>query len=176
MTTSAFREEVAKQIGALSKGDDPDAKITFDNSLSAEQRKYVHHIAQQFGLKSQSTGKGANRCIAIWRCKRLDEKRAQPGPNDDHLIPDVQITTELLQEITSKLPPMQGEPNDPGPAPPMQVESLAELQLGRFAHSQQFPNHASSVSNGNSGENGASGSTKAKKVDKGFKFSQYNKK
>ncbi len=79
MTTAAFRNEVSQQMAALVRSDDPDASITFDSTLSSENRKYVHHLAEQFGLRHKSAGKGAGRCITVSRCEHKDKKRNQEG-------------------------------------------------------------------------------------------------
>eukprot|EP00929_Paragymnodinium_shiwhaense_P114664 TRINITY_DN8312_c1_g1_i1.p1 TRINITY_DN8312_c1_g1~~TRINITY_DN8312_c1_g1_i1.p1 ORF type:complete len:1171 (+),score=262.54 TRINITY_DN8312_c1_g1_i1:100-3612(+) len=68
MTTSeSFRREVADKVDSILNASDPRASVAFSSCLSAEERKYVHHIAEQFGLRHDSTGKGDARFITVCR-------------------------------------------------------------------------------------------------------------
>ncbi|XP_067938898.1 uncharacterized protein [Watersipora subatra] len=41
--------------------------LVFSNEFSSDDRKVLHQLAQTYGLKSQSRGKGPNRCLTVTR-------------------------------------------------------------------------------------------------------------
>lgn len=66
MTTSeSFRKEVAEKLDVVVKSLDARASVAFPSCLSAEERKYVHHLAEQFGLRHESKGRGDARFISV---------------------------------------------------------------------------------------------------------------
>ncbi|CAK9042576.1 unnamed protein product [Durusdinium trenchii] len=65
MTSESFRKEVAERLDAVVKSLEPRASVAFPSCLSAEERKYVHHLAEQFGLKHESKGRGDARFISV---------------------------------------------------------------------------------------------------------------
>ena len=62
---SVLRE--TRQLTELKTAPPGAEPISFPADLSSVERKYVHAQAQQMGLKSQSTGKGAERYIQIFQ-------------------------------------------------------------------------------------------------------------
>lgn len=80
MTTESFRKEVAARIDEIVKSSDPAYTFAFPSCLSAEERKYVHHISEQFGLKHDSKGRGDARHIVVWRdVAKLDRRQLTSG-------------------------------------------------------------------------------------------------
>eukprot|EP00928_Gymnodinium_smaydae_P086237 TRINITY_DN7015_c0_g3_i3.p1 TRINITY_DN7015_c0_g3~~TRINITY_DN7015_c0_g3_i3.p1 ORF type:complete len:1283 (+),score=277.09 TRINITY_DN7015_c0_g3_i3:94-3849(+) len=68
MTTSeAFRRETGNRIREVLESEDPFHSFSFPSCLSAEERKYIHHVSEQFGLRHDSSGKGDARFITIRR-------------------------------------------------------------------------------------------------------------
>lgn len=41
--------------------------LIFSKEFTSDDRKVLHQMSQQFGLKSQSRGKGENRCLTVSR-------------------------------------------------------------------------------------------------------------
>ncbi|CAD7923399.1 unnamed protein product [Amoebophrya sp. A120] len=68
MTTESFRKDISRQLSELvEKGNEDDkAFIAFASSLSSADRKYVHRIAEGFGLFTLSEGSGADRHIRVY--------------------------------------------------------------------------------------------------------------
>eukprot|EP00435_Cladocopium_sp_Y103_P045014 s2034_g12.t2 len=57
--------EVAEKLDVVVKSSDARASVAFSSCLSAEERKYVHHLAEQFGLRHESKGRGDARFISV---------------------------------------------------------------------------------------------------------------
>lgn len=55
-------------------------KVTFDASLTSDERKFVHKISQDFGLKSKSQGKDAKRFITVTKKGGNTQKVAGVAP------------------------------------------------------------------------------------------------
>eukprot|EP00439_Symbiodinium_sp_Y106_P011260 s4620_g1.t1 len=80
MTTSeSFRKDVAEKLDAVIKSSDGEASVSFPSCLSAEERKYIHHIAEQFGLKHESKGRGDARFICVSRDLAKARRRGLQG-------------------------------------------------------------------------------------------------
>jgi len=58
MTTESFRRDISRQLSDLAalKDTDKDAKVEFPTSFSSADRKYVHRMAESFGLWTRSDG------------------------------------------------------------------------------------------------------------------------
>ncbi|CAJ1352753.1 unnamed protein product, partial [Effrenium voratum] len=65
MTLESFRKDVSERLDVVVKSADPQVSVSFSSCLSAEERKYIHHIAERFGLKHESTGRGDARFIWV---------------------------------------------------------------------------------------------------------------
>ncbi|CAK9042479.1 unnamed protein product [Durusdinium trenchii] len=82
MTSESFRKEVAERLDAVVKSLEPRASVAFPSCLSAEERKYVHHLAEQFGLKHESKGRGDARFISVSKDPgKVRESLALGGPS-----------------------------------------------------------------------------------------------
>ncbi|CAD7930194.1 unnamed protein product [Amoebophrya sp. A25] len=68
MTTESFRKDVSRQLSELQAKteSEPEAFIAFPASLSSADRKYVHRIAEGFGLFTLSQGEGPERHIRVF--------------------------------------------------------------------------------------------------------------
>lgn len=66
-TSEAFRREVAGRIDEVLASTVPGFRVAFPSCISAAERKYIHLVAEQFGLKHDSRGKGDARHITVWR-------------------------------------------------------------------------------------------------------------
>lgn len=55
-------------------------QIAFSSSLTSDERKFVHKIAQEFGLKSKSQGKDDNRFITVLKRKENIQKSSGLTP------------------------------------------------------------------------------------------------
>lgn len=79
MATEAFRKQVSRQLTELQDGTGPPS-ISFPATLSSEERKYIHHLCHQFGLKSKSKGNGANRYLTVERKANASKGKGSGGP------------------------------------------------------------------------------------------------
>ncbi|XP_042863704.1 3'-5' RNA helicase YTHDC2-like [Penaeus japonicus] len=57
---------VALALKKLMQNDDQ-KELEFPSSLTSEERKYIHFVAQQMGLKSKSRGKGSSRYLTVYK-------------------------------------------------------------------------------------------------------------
>lgn len=55
-------------------------KVVFDSSLTSDERKFVHKISQDFGLKSKSQGKDEKRFITVTKKSGNTQKIAGVAP------------------------------------------------------------------------------------------------
>ena len=68
MTTEGFRREISAALQELADKieTDPEANHAFPTSYSSADRKYVHRIAESFGLFTLSAGQGNARHIVVY--------------------------------------------------------------------------------------------------------------
>lgn len=76
----AFRIREKQKLEDFRDGIIKDEQITFSNTLTNHERRYVHSLAGNLGLVSKSYGKGATRYLTVRRTKK--------HINPDTLIPD----------------------------------------------------------------------------------------
>ena len=63
MLVRSLRQEVSKQLASVRSGET--SKVDFPKDLSSEERKYIHQLAQRFGISSKSSGAGADRYLTV---------------------------------------------------------------------------------------------------------------
>lgn len=69
------RINFTRQLLRLREGDV--AEATFPNTLSSIERKFLHKLAEELGLKSKSRGKDGNRCITVTKKLNDSSKEAK---------------------------------------------------------------------------------------------------
>lgn len=74
-TSEAFRRDVSSQLDRVVGSEDPEASFTFASCLSAEERKYIHNLAEQFGLRHISKGAGDGRRITVSKDLSKSQRR-----------------------------------------------------------------------------------------------------
>mmetsp|Transcript_117708 Transcript_117708/g.375150 ORF Transcript_117708/g.375150 Transcript_117708/m.375150 type:complete len:1223 (+) Transcript_117708:59-3727(+) len=74
-TSESFRQDVSERLNRICSSSDDNASATFPNCLSAEERKYIHNIAEQFGLRHVSQGKGDDRRITVTKDLAKSQRR-----------------------------------------------------------------------------------------------------
>ena len=84
MTQESFRKGISGQLNALvaKKEEEPEAKVIFPTTLSSADRKYVHRIAESFGLFTLSEGGPSghpDRHIRVYVSDPTGEQTAKRG-------------------------------------------------------------------------------------------------
>jgi len=74
-TSESFRQDVSERLNRICSSSDDNASATFPNCLSAEERKYIHNIAEQFGVRHVSQGKGDDRRITVTKDLAKSQRR-----------------------------------------------------------------------------------------------------
>jgi ATP-dependent RNA helicase DHX36 len=113
----AFRENdknipTADDDDPKNQQDEPSARLDFPATLTNTERKFVHEIAAQLGLKSKSHGKGENRCIVVTKMNSIASKKVLGGDDDEAGIPRLRIGqdgADALQRHILKFPPTHTE-------------------------------------------------------------------
>ncbi len=101
MATISEEKRIEFTRKLLDLRDDVVDELAFPAGLSNVERKFLHKISQDYGLKSKSQGKGDNRFITV---RKHGSNKKNPGPVSSNLsmplswIPDVQ-TVKLLSDI-----------------------------------------------------------------------------
>jgi len=72
------RVSITQQLQNLRDSDA--SEIAFSSSLTTDERKFVHKISQEFGLKSKSQGVGENRFITVLKKKSNVQKASGMAP------------------------------------------------------------------------------------------------
>ena len=81
--------------------------LTMPTDLSNTERKFLHSLAGQLGLKSKSSGKGENRCITVTRMSNVKKVAgASMGGNgdadeDDSILPVLKVGRQGLDALRS---------------------------------------------------------------------------
>ena len=86
---------------------DGQERMQFPANLTNTERKFVHEIAGQLGLKSKSTGKGESRCIGI---TKLNPSARKKGEDED--LPELRVGKQglaVLRKHIQKFPPTHAE-------------------------------------------------------------------
>ncbi|CAE8641859.1 unnamed protein product, partial [Polarella glacialis] len=74
--------DVAGKLDLVVNSSDLRASTDFPSCLSAEERKYIHHISEQFGLKHESRGRGDGRYITVTKDPAKAGRRGLAGGNN----------------------------------------------------------------------------------------------
>jgi HrpA-like RNA helicase len=88
--------------------DDSKVKFQFPPDLSNTERKFLHELASQLGVKSKSSGKGENRRIVITKPDEKTKKTTN-GDEDLPLLKIGEAGEVALAEHISKFPPSRTE-------------------------------------------------------------------
>ena len=93
--------------------DDTVEKFEFPPNLTNTERKFLHELSSQMGVKSKSTGKGDNRRIVVSKIAETKKKTTMGGETLPLLRigPDGEIA---LKRHLSKYPPIQTEQSETG--------------------------------------------------------------
>ena len=93
--------------------DDTVEKFEFPPNLTNTERKFLHELSRQMGVKSKSTGKGDNRRIVVSKIAETKKKTTMGGETLPLLRigPDGEIA---LKRHLSKYPPIQTEQSETG--------------------------------------------------------------
>ena len=104
--------------------DDERHQLEFPATLTNTERKFVHELAMQLGLKSKSTGKGEDRKIVVSKLNQAPHKANQSanGSNDtDNDIPLLNVGPKGKQALQRHLIRF----------PPSHLEDLEAHETGR---------------------------------------------
>lgn len=118
-------------------------KVVFDSTLTSDERKFVHKISQDFGLKSKSQGKDEKRFITVTKKGGNTQKIAGVAPIlwaphhsvvqglGDQCFQLVAQNHKIDFNATrSRVAAVRAE----GPVTPAVVKTYADSQSKRFAH------------------------------------------
>lgn len=109
-----YRIKLTKLLMNLREDESTD-KLEFPPSLTNTERKFVHELCAQLGLKSKSTGKGEARHIIV--SKLVQAKKDVDGEED---IPELNVGKQGLQVLQKHLERF----------PPTEVEAMEALETG----------------------------------------------
>ena len=129
--------------------DDSKVKFEFPPDLSNTERKFLHELAGQLGVKSKSTGKGINRRIVI---TKPDEKTKKTSNGDEHL-PLLKIGEAgevALAQHMSKFPPSRTELME-------SIETGSSIVEAMSQHNKQLQHPQSNNSSNTTATNSAGG-------------------
>ena len=88
-------------------------ELQLPSDLTNTERKFLHLLAGQLGLKSKSTGKGENRFITVTRPdSNQRRKAARNGSNSDSGLPVLNVGTDGIKQLKnyiSRYPPTEVE-------------------------------------------------------------------
>ncbi|KAL5731522.1 RNA helicase [Ranunculus cassubicifolius] len=83
---------------------------TFEAGLTNPQRAFVHILSRKRGMMSKSQGKGAQRCVSVYK-----KKKHQQNGKEKKNVPSLtfsQESREVLQDLFTRYPPCDGEQNE----------------------------------------------------------------
>ena len=102
--------------------DDARDQLEFPPALTNTERKFVHELAAQLGLKSKSTGKGEQRHIKVTKLNPEARRtnKAGDGGDGDAEIPILKVGTKGVQELQRHLQRF----------PPTHLEELESRETG----------------------------------------------
>ena len=81
--------------------------LTMPTDLSNTERKFLHSLAGQLGLKSKSSGKGENRCITVSRMSNVKKVAGASmggsgdADEDDSILPVLKVGRQGLDALRS---------------------------------------------------------------------------
>ncbi|PKA50139.1 putative pre-mRNA-splicing factor ATP-dependent RNA helicase [Apostasia shenzhenica] len=104
--TEALRIRVGKVLEDFRASDGE--VYTFELGLSKEERATIHQMCQKLGMISRSSGKGASRCLSVYKRKK---KQRHDGREDESItcLNFTEKSKNVLQDLFARYPPDDGE-------------------------------------------------------------------
>ncbi|EXB53675.1 putative ATP-dependent RNA helicase YTHDC2 [Morus notabilis] len=93
---------------ALDRFQASNAKVyTFEAGMSNQERAFVHDLCRRRGMKSKSSGRGNQRCVAVFKNKKkAEDNKELEGVTSLSFSKEAEL---VLQDLFTRFPPEEGE-------------------------------------------------------------------